>query len=737
MKTWIKYKTVLFTLLIITVEYASAQTTFTVTSTSKDGPGSFNQAILDANSNPGADIIEFTPGLQVHAAHPNYLGGSDGYMSVITESVTIDGKGGALNGYQKWVSQAGEVNSVSQCPGTTPTDIIIAVMPNFMEVSPGITVTVKNLSIKQFNSIAIIRNNATLNLENFSAKEIRSTYNCTVKALIRAEDGANLSIKDSRFSESYNFASDGSGPMISSLSNAGNLTIQNSLFYSLEEGNQYLIFWLGSSTSEVNIVSSRLLGSGGIFVGGSNIETNIVNSTMTTADTDRPRYGERVVNGSSGPMNIIGSSIKWNSNQCETNCPVSSQILIESLNGVINFSESALGFNFKENTGNLLATLGGSGSGFTADVNTWIESTFNQDASALQTITSQPSLITGTPGFKSAVATQIAYNDAELVSPDVSGVLIDVVNTPLINPVDGNPITEDVLGNERFDANGFRDIGALQLSLAPILTISNTGVTFVDILWQEPLHHNGDPIVRYEYQYVPISGGSPVIVDAGTNLSANVTGLTNGTTYEFSVRAVYNELGGEVNGPFGNVEVATPLTDQIPTPSITATPGDSEVSLSWNLTDLGGRTFSAYIVLWKEVGTANTIGGQSITDAGTTTTNITGLTNDTDYEFSVAVITTNNDRSDYGIDTATPTATLNVNELTKEVIAFYPNPVNDILQIKLQSTDINIQLYSVSGRLLKEIRNVKTIDLSNLSAGVYFLKMTSENKVYSGKLIKN
>ncbi len=458
---------------------------------------------------------------------------------------------------------------------------------------------------------------------------------------------------------------------------------------------------------------------------------------MTTADTDRPRYGERVVNGSSGPMNIIGSSIKWNSNQCETNCPVSSQILIESLNGVINFSESALGFNFKENTGNLLATLGGSGSGFTADVNTWIESTFNQDASALQTITSQPSLITGTPGFKSAVATQIAYNDAELVSPDVSGVLIDVVNTPLINPVDGNPITEDVLGNERFDANGFRDIGALQLSLAPILTISNTGVTFVDILWQEPLHHNGDPIVRYEYQYVPISGGSPVIVDAGTNLSANVTGLTNGTTYEFSVRAVYNELGGEVNGPFGNVEVATPLTDQIPTPSITATPGDSEVSLSWNLTDLGGRTFSAYIVLWKEVGTANTIGGQSITDAGTTTTNITGLTNDTDYEFSVAVITTNNDRSDYGIDTATPTATLNVNELTKEVIAFYPNPVNDILQIKLQSTDINIQLYSVSGRLLKEIRNVKTIDLSNLSAGVYFLKMTSENKVYSGKLIKN
>lgn len=736
MKTSIQFAMILFTVLFAWVTNAFTQTTFTVTSTSKDGPGSFNQAIMDANVAPGHDTIVFTPGLQINASHPNYTGGSGGYMSVITESVTIDGKGGAINGRQQWVSSSGEFNSIGHCPGHIPSTTLLSQMPNFMDVSAGITVTVKNLSIKQFNSIASIRDNATLILDHFNAQEIRSTVSCHSKGLFNVFTNANLYIKDSKFLESYNWASAGLGPAIGTVSDAGNLTIQNSLFYAIEEGEQYLINWEGSSSSEVNIVSTRLLGTGGIIIRGNTSETNIVNSTMTNESTGTPNFGERVVNASSGPVNIIGSSIKWNSNRCDAICPISSQILIESLNGSINFLESAIGFNNKENTGTLLATLGGMGNGFTADTHTWIEPTFNQDGSALQTITSQPNLIIGTPGFKSNVSISIEYNDAELMHPEVSGVLIDIINTPLINPVDGSSITKDVLGNERFDANGFRDIGALQLSLAPVLTISNSGDEFVDLTWQEPLHHDGDPIVRYEYQYVPTSGGSPVIVDAGTNLTANVTGLTNGTSYEFSVRAVYDEPNGQADGPFGNIGMATPLTDTIFAPTVTATPGDSQVSLSWNLPDLGGRSFSSYVVLWKEVGAANPIGGQPITDIDTTATMVTGLSNDTAYEFSVAVIATNNDRSGYGSDTATPSSSVSAEELTHSAITFYPNPVDNALQIQFPGTDFHLQLFSASGQLVMDINNKKVIDLSQINTGVYILKMTSENKVYTSKIMK-
>lgn len=650
----------LFLLAVLTnFQNGFAQTTYTVTSASKDGPGSINEAINMANVNPGPDIIEFTPGLQIDASHPDFVGLANSFMLNVTESVTIDGKGGALNGSQKWIRSDGVVNDLTFCPGDLPTTTILRRMPGFINVgakgqdNSAIAVTIKNLSIKQFNAIASVRENATLNLENFKADEIWSSLRCSERGLFEASSGASLSLKNSNFTNSVNWASDGSGTAILSSNNAGDLTIENCLFYNINEGNQFLISWNGSSSSEVNVVSSRLLGVGGVSIFGATIESNIVNSTMVTDDTGTPRVGERIRNFSSGPMNITASSIRWNNNQCSAPCSISPLILIESGNGPINLSESAIGFTFTSDTGTLLATLGGTGTGFTADENTWIEPTSNQDANALTTITSQSQLLTSLPGFKPGVVAQIAYNDAELVAPDVSGALIDVINTPLLNPIDGNPITTDVLGNDRFDANGFRDIGAIQLSLAPILTITGSGDGFVDLAWQEPLHHNGEPIVRYEYQYVETGGGSPTVVDAGTSLTANVTSLTNGTTYEFSVRAVYNEGGNEVNGPFGNKVTATPYGN-IGTPVLTAVPGDQEVALSWTLPDLGGHMFFGYTILWRVSGETEYLGGESINEIGTTTTTITGLKNGTSYEFAVSVNTLDGSTSERGLATATP-----------------------------------------------------------------------------------
>jgi len=47
---------------------AAAGTTYTVTSTSLcGGAGNFQQALVDANANPGIDTISFAPGLVVDA----------------------------------------------------------------------------------------------------------------------------------------------------------------------------------------------------------------------------------------------------------------------------------------------------------------------------------------------------------------------------------------------------------------------------------------------------------------------------------------------------------------------------------------------------------------------------------------------------------------------------------------------------------------------------------------------
>src|SRR4030088_2051795 len=59
---------------------------FPVTTTADSGAGSLRQAILDANSTPGADTISFAiPGAGLQTIAPASL------LPVITETVTIDG----------------------------------------------------------------------------------------------------------------------------------------------------------------------------------------------------------------------------------------------------------------------------------------------------------------------------------------------------------------------------------------------------------------------------------------------------------------------------------------------------------------------------------------------------------------------------------------------------------------------------------------------------------------------
>ena len=65
---------------------AATAATYTVTTTADSGAGSLRQAILDANTNPGADTIAFDiPGSAIHTITPLTT------LPAITESLTIDG----------------------------------------------------------------------------------------------------------------------------------------------------------------------------------------------------------------------------------------------------------------------------------------------------------------------------------------------------------------------------------------------------------------------------------------------------------------------------------------------------------------------------------------------------------------------------------------------------------------------------------------------------------------------
>ncbi|WP_300565583.1 T9SS type A sorting domain-containing protein, partial [Flavobacterium sp.] len=103
---------------------------------------------------------------------------------------------------------------------------------------------------------------------------------------------------------------------------------------------------------------------------------------------------------------------------------------------------------------------------------------------------------------------------------------------------------------------------------------------------------------------------------------------------------------------------------------------------------------------------------------------------------------------DYNFPIVTNTATTTIQALSRQDFEFssyfnlYPNPVRDVLNIStkeaVEVTSINI--YNTLGQLVLVTPNAqktKTIDVSSLNSGNYFIKITSDKGTSSTKFIKN
>jgi len=83
--------------------------------------------------------------------------------------------------------------------------------------------------------------------------------------------------------------------------------------------------------------------------------------------------------------------------------------------------------------------------------------------------------------------------------------------------------------------------------------------------------------------------------------------------------------------------------------------------------------------------------------------------------------------------------TLGINDFNQATIALYPNPVENILTIRNTSTNniTDIKVYSFEGRLLfTKTRFIEYIDFGDFEAGIYFINMTINNRIFTRKIIK-
>jgi hypothetical protein len=72
------------------------------------------------------------------------------------------------------------------------------------------------------------------------------------------------------------------------------------------------------------------------------------------------------------------------------------------------------------------------------------------------------------------------------------------------------------------------------------------------------------------------------------------------------------------------------------------------------------------------------------------------------------------------------------------MIAVYPNPTKDIINVTTSLNNVKFDLFDMAGRKLRSGENQKRaeIDMKNLPVGIYILQVNYDGNIYNKKIVK-
>jgi len=167
-------------------------------------------------------------------------------------------------------------------------------------------------------------------------------------------------------------------------------------------------------------------------------------------------------------------------------------------------------------------------------------------------------------------------------------------------------------------------------------TASNTSAT---VSWTAPTTDGGSAITGYQVDVRTGAAVQSTVSLTGTATSTVVTGLTNGTAYDFVVRAVNTVGSGASSAASNTVTPVAPVVVTVPgAPTIgTVVAGNASATVNWAApANNGGATITEYRI---QVRTGTTVVRTVTGVPGTAVSSVvTGLTNGTAYNFRVRAV---------------------------------------------------------------------------------------------------
>jgi len=201
----------------------------------------------------------------------------------------------------------------------------------------------------------------------------------------------------------------------------------------------------------------------------------------------------------------------------------------------------------------------------------------------------------------------------------------------------GSRVNDDSAPNTGQGPTAWYDMGAFErqghevvVPAAPTGVTATAGDESATVSWTAPPAPPGAPILSYT---VRAGAGGPTVTAPGSATSATVGGLTNGSSYTFTVSAT-NEVGeGSESDPTGPV---TPTDTSAPGPvsGFSATASEGQVALSW--ANPGDTDLAGVVVQMAQGATppASPAEGTRVYQDNGTAATVTGLSAGTTYSFA-------------------------------------------------------------------------------------------------------